>query len=228
VVQMGICHNSGIHRDPPKMEFIDYTDWFYIIDSVVPQFSQDISEMILKYLFIWQFKVPIYPYENYNISCCAISSSRRRGRFYCQASRLEYLCNHLEITRTKINVIHFSAPWIFVPIVPNITSEFKLGLQSSVNVVSVILIEKGTHDFDSYIGYGEPFACKLSMQSSLVFISVAEEEKCDYVQFINGETPNQYYTRKLKIEKGTLNQYSILVGCGYRDQCVSLVDPIFL
>jgi hypothetical protein len=194
----------------------------HYVNEVSKIFPHDLALIICNYLSL----LPTFHSPTNDDDCYTIVPFLK--------SKLKRIQSHVAVTDNRIHVTKYSFPWIYISIVPNFWCSWKFFLKcSGENKYMHILVVRKRMKFSCYLGdcltesrpHGDcppPDICDTlaAMRGSCVKVMVTEDVSCDYILLLNMENTSAVQT---VVEKGTLHQYSLLVGCGWNKQSIDLI-----
>jgi hypothetical protein len=200
------------------------------IDTIIPHFpSKDISKIIIDYAYVipLQFDLNqsnVLPFTHYDSDKGYVVENQTYIR--------NFLNEHLVITKTKLTCKKLSHPWIVMSIGPNLFVDFKLYIRTSAEA-RVYLVKKRT-PFSSFLTFfsseGSPQAHSTHLSfffKNDLFVCVRvirEKSEIILAKLDNGVVS----VNSLEVETESLSEYSILVGCGYENQTVEILEDYYV
>jgi hypothetical protein len=221
--QMSAKQSIEEKKDKTQTSYQKFLQKFTLqFTSIVDILPKDLILIIGNYLIIRpEFQIP-------NDNEIEMSAATRHRFLYDKCgsdfevtfSPLQYLYKHLRLTKTKIEVVEESYPYIYISISPNLSSDWKFAIEAQGKTMDIVVTKKKS-ECVSYIGYDLPpqefCDAKRVSHVGTTYISTREGPKNDVILMVGPAMQHE-----LHVEKGTLNQYSVMVACGWSNQVIEI------
>lgn len=203
---------------------------------VLAQIPKDLVDMITDYSSLqFEFQIPnredmIEIPDSTRRVCISpsfFSLSDKRPR-----NGVEYFKRHVKVTKQRIEVLEYTTPWMTIPILPSLFPgcDFTIKCDSfDMNILIVRNIDTTKRQqLRSFISFVSPSNDITHWTLSCVGCVQVSVENGTYVDNIlvtskhhHPPVPAEY---RVPITKGTVDQYTIMIGCGWAGQCIEIIS----